>query len=1560
MSSFLDGLTPPEPSPLPELATPQPAVVPPAPAISPTPGPGVLPLSLASDSGIPPRMDDPGARNALVNALARALSRNPRRGFRPSQPRPQGGGVENDGAPPGVTLRDFADPHAVRYGIYDRVLAAAFKVRPVENSRYRLQLGDISWAEPAEFSYKQQKEAILGGRSLHRRLKGTYQLVDKATGKTVDSRDTTLAHVPYYTHRGTFILNGTEYTMGHQMRLRSGVYTRVKESGELEVHWNTLPGRGLSHRYHLEPESGIFKLNIGQANLPLMPLLKAMGVSDKELQAAWGKELYQKNQEQDNPNLLDKIYQRLAGNRGKTGLSHEDRRKYVVERFQQMELDPEVTQHTLGKPFTHITKDAMLAATTKLLKVSRGEERSDDRDDLTFQHFYGPEDLLAEPLERNAVPLQKMLWKATNHGNLRSLGPGLMTPAVQSAIFGSGLAAPAEEVNALDIFDAQTRVSRMGRGSIQDIDAIPDSARQVHPSQVGFIDLSRTSESLKIGVDLRLAHRARKGSDGKIYTPLLDPKTGREVYRSPQDIARSVLAFPGELDSNRPMVVALQHGRTVYVPRNKVDYALPHMENAFSPITNLVAMKSQVNPQRVSMGSRFLIQSLALREAEAPFVQPRVPGSDKSFYEHYGRHAGNVHAREEQGGRVVRVSPEEIVVRYDDGKEKTHELYNHLPYNRKSFIHNTPLVRQGDRIEPGQLLAHSNYTDKTGTIAMGKNLRVAYLAFPGPGGEANYEDAFVLSESAARKLESEHAYQHAQEWDETYKRGKKNFISIFPTTFDRKKLETLDEDGVIKPGTVVKEGDPLILAVKQKERTHKQLHGGHKSGWSDHTQLWEHHSDGIVTDVFKSDKGTNVVVKSYMPTQEADKLSGRHGDKGVVRIVKDDQMPHDENGQPFDIIANPLGVISRGNPGQVVEAILGKITAKTGIPYKIDDFDGANEDMIEWAMREAEKHGVSDLETVIDPMTGRKIPNVLTGYRYYLKLHHLSESKGSARGLGSYTAEGLPARGSEEGQQAKKVAMMDVSALLSHSALSVLRDNKLVRGNQNLEYWTTLMSGNRPATPPVPFMYEKFINTLRGSGINVQRKGNQLHLMALSNKHLEELAGDRELKNVETVDWKDGMKPIPGGLFDPGLTGSHGGNRWAKITLHEPLPNPVFEEPIRRLLNLTQKQFEAVLAGEEKLGEQTGPRAIAHALEKIDLDKAIEQARADIASGRKTYRDAAIRRLGYLKGAKNTNTHPRDWLLKAVPVLPPIFRPISIMQGSGGQLVADANLLYKDLFEANQVLRDMSGRVDDLRDERRNVYNAFKAVVGLGDPVNPKTAEKKAQGLLAQLLGSSPKHSWLQQKLIGTPVNLVGRAVATPDTNLSMDELGIPEKQAWTVYSPFIVRNLVRKGVGRTQALEYVEKKHPTARKAMIEEMEASPVIMTRAPVLHRYGHMAFWPKLVKGDTLRTSPPITKGYGLDYDGDTINWHVPVEEEARREAALKMLPSRNLFAVADFKSPVYAPTMEFLGGAYRLSTAKPSGGTPRVFATMADFKRAWQAGELGPEDTVHIVDSSAKK
>jgi len=1452
---------------------------------------------------------------------------------------------------PAVDYRDFGDTDKTRTRIYENVLSAARGIEPISNERHTLRLAEVNYQDPERVSKRDQKAAILNGLSRGRRLRGTWELVDNATQQVIDRKRSVLASVPYLTERGTFINNGTEYTLKNQQRLLPGVYTRVRDNGEIESHANIMPGKGVSHRYFLDPEKGQFKIRLGQGTVGLTPLLKAMGATSDQLKEAWGKELFASNYNADDAAEYKKLKQKFL-NAKELQSDEPSQQQALIAKFSKMELDPEVTRRTLGTPHTNLTLDAVLDITKKLVRVSRNEDEPDDRDALTYQQFMGPEDLFAERIVRDKDGLRRqLLWKMSGKGNLQSMPSSALNRQLMSALMTSGLGQAIEEINPAELYDKTTAVSRLGEGGIPSTDAIPKEARSVQPSMFGYVDPLRTPESGKVGVDTYLARGAKKGSDGKLYAQFRDVRTGELMFKTPQQVADMTIGFPGSQQSDSPRVAAMRGGKMLYVPKREIDFELPAMEEAFNPLSNIIPMKSQVKGQRLVMASRMTTQALPIRDAESPLVQSAVPGTDgnESFEEQYAKAMGALRAPKR--GVVTAVTDDEIKVRYEDGSEETHELYQNFPFNRKTFIHQVATVRPGDNFAPNQLLASSNFTDPTGATALGRNARTAYVAWQGK----NFEDAVVISEGFARKMASEHMYQYELDINDKTKFGKKPFVQLFPGKFDKATLAKLDDSGVIKLGTEVQYGDPLILGATQKDAVYNKVHKRSQSGFNDATVLWNHHDPGIVTDVVMGKTGPTVVVKAASTTKVGDKLSGRYGDKGVIAdVIPDDQMPRSADGQPFEVLLNPLGVITRTNPAQMAELFLGKIAAKRGKPIKVQDFD-SSKDMAEWVMQELSKEGLSDLEDVVDPSKEQKIKGIATGNRFFMKLHHTAESKTQGRSGGAYTMEDTPAKGGAEGS--KRIGMLDTNALLSHGATATLQDISAVRGQKNDQYWLQFMSGYNPQATKVPHVYQKFVNQLRAAGVNVVKQGTQTNIMALTDKDIDELAGDREITSAEGVDWNNDLKEIPGGLFDRSKTGGHGGNRWSFMRLHEPMPNPVMEEPIRKMLGLTQKQFQSVIAGAENLSKYgSGPQALKKALEAMNLEKEIEKTRNVIAAGRASERDAAVRKLGYLKSAQKLGLKPSDYVLSKVPVLPPQFRPVSMMSNNM-PLINDSNYLYKELFEANSNLKSIQGELgaNASGPERLATYNAFKAVAGLGDPISQKSRERNVQGILKSVFGSSPKFGTLQRKLISTTVDNVGRAAITPNPDLDMDSVGLPEEQAFKAYEKFVTRRLVRQGMSLRAAREQIVNKTKLAREILIEEMDNRPVYISRAPVLHKFGIMAMKPRITKGSTLQVSPLIVKGFNADFDGDAMNYHVPSTEEARKEAIERLLPSRNLFSLSDFKSVMHAPANEYIGGLFH-ATKTASKRPKKIFRTLADMRRAYERGDVAIDDHVQILES----
>lgn len=1376
------------------------------------------------------------------------------------------GDDQMEGVPAGVKLRSFIDAPATRTAIMDNVLEAVKNRFPIEDDDVRLELKDVKYEGPTSYTLEQQKQALLGNRRLGCSLAGTWRLIDKKTGKVLDERRDGVIRVPYYTDRGTIINNGNEYTVISQARLSPGVYVRKKQNGELESQFNV--ANGLGFRIGLDKETGALNMSIGQGHVPLYPVLRAMGVSDDDIRKSWGNEVTAVNIGKYDPRALDKVYARYAGRKADMNLSPAEKAKFVTEALAGSGLDPSVVVRTLGlENVSGVTGPVILRAAQKLLNINRGAEDPDERDNPRFSKFYGVEDMMRERIDKDAGRLTKsMLFRAKRDKSLARIGRNALAPYLDTFLSGSGLAMPGEEANPLSILTQQSRITRLGEGGISSPDLVTPEARNVQGDYLGYVDFISGPESFGIGIDVRAALGTMKGSDNRLYNKMMDLRTGKTRYVALDDAASHTVAFPGQ-DPKSPQLYAMRKGVPTMVPREEVDFMVPGFGNTVSAGINMTPMPTAVQAGRQFYMSKFWEQYLPQKEGEVPLVDSLMDDGKTTYSEFYGRKIGCLTAP--FAGTVIKANDKEIVIRGKDGQTHTASLVQGLPFNRMTSITFNSQVKKGDTVEEGGILANSNFTDaKTGAMNMGRNLKVAVL--PAPKGVSSYEDAIVISESAAKKLATSRTYGFEQDTKEGVKVARNKYLAAFPKTYTKEQAETIDDNGVVKVGTVLHRDDPMILAIGPKMLSAEDAQLGKlssvlRNSLTDKSQKWEHDWPGVVTDVVAGAHGVRVLVKSEPPVKVGDKLSPEDGLKGVVGgIIEDDKMPRDAvTNEPYDMLMNPMGFLSRVAPGQIMLMNLAKVAKKTGKQIRIPQTPPP-EGWQNWVEQQMAANGIKETADVFDPQTGRTIKDVGDGYVYTKAFHHLAEKKYSARGVeGAYTQDEQPAKGGEEG--AKRISGFDNLALLSHGATEVIKDSMTTRGQMNDEYWRRYRLGLPVEEPGVPFIYKKFINTLKAGGVNVVEKGDVTSIMPQTDADIDELAQGRVLETSQMVD--SDFQPVKGGMFDLGKTGGMGGNRWSMITLPEAVPNPMMEEPVRRVLGLTSKKMEAILSGREELNGKTGGDAIKDALANVNIDREIEKARADIQNRRGAQRDNAVKVLGYLKSAKEMGMKPENWMITRVPVLPPMFRPVAKMGDVA--LVPDMNELYKELIEMKDNYEALAKELpaSALADERLAVYGAVKAAYGLGDPITTEGRAKNLKGAIRQVIGTVPKFGMYQSKVVSKTQDNVGRSVTIPDKNLDMDQIGIPEEMAWTMYKPHVERKLIQRGYSPMTAKNMIEEKNATARHILEDAMEERPVLMDRAPTWHKFNIMAFRPHIVKGRSIHVCPLIDSGYNMDHDGD---------------------------------------------------------------------------------------------
>lgn len=1462
-----------------------------------------------------------------------------------------------------------------RERIHKRAVEGVENVFPLKVRNHHIEVRNVR-VLPKQFSSREQKDAILYGRTLQESLRGDLVLKNEQ-GKTVETKkDVTLAQVPYFTPRHTFIVDGNEYTVANQRRVRPGVYTRVRGNEELEAAFNL--AKGENFRINMSPEKGHLYMQYGSSKIPLYPVLRGLGVTDSQLKKSWGEGVVDINRgafNRQRESALKRLYERLTPTYRRTASTPETMAREIGEAYQNTSMNAKVTEKTLGRGYSRVTPDAMLRASKKLLDVHRAGEDTDDRDSLAFQTLHGVEDFFKERIQLEGRNLaRKIAVKASSQatptlGRVVPVSP--FTRSLRSFVTNANLSAIPAQINPVEILDSAVRITSLGEGGIGSERAVPPEARNLHSTHLGIIDPVRTPESFKAGVDLRATVTTFKDENGRMYTKLRSARTGKIVDVPVDKLEESTIAFPGEMQGKNKQIGALQRGYVTAVNRRDVDFEVIHPSMMYSPTTNLVPMPESLQGNRTVMGSKMSTQALPLVDREAPYVQVASHIEGRSMEDIF---ADQVLPTAPVAGVIKKIDNDYIYIqpeRTKKGEATEWELFPSLenvdvifekegaaplvrvhydhnyPLASKTYLHDDVKVAVGDSVTKGQQLADSNFT-RDGSLALGKNLRVGYMAYYG----ANSNDAVVISEGASKKLTSEHMYKEMLALDSDITLDKRKHRAQFPNKWTATQYSNLDERGVAKAGSTIHPGDPLILALRHVEPTAEmkmlgKLHRTLSRPFREEAVVWNHKAPGKIIDVVVTSSRAVVTVKTQEAASIGDKLAGRYGNKGVIsKIVPDDQMIQTGDGRPVDILMTSAGIISRVNPAQIIETAVAKVAEKTGKRILIPSLSGRNN--VQWAKDLLKKHGITDKEHVYNPRSGKTIKGpdgkgVMVGPQYIYKLFKSTDTNYSARGVEDYDVNMQPAKGGEDG--AKGLGRMEINALFAHNARNVLQEAATLKSTRNDEFWRRYQLGQPLPQPKASFAYDKLSHMLTGAGIKLDKSNEQLTLGPLTDRDIRKLSAGAITK--ATMVRERDLKPERNGLFDPVVTGGTQGNRWAHVDLHEPIVNPTFEEPVRRLLGFTQRDFRKTVADE-------GGRGIQRRLKKLDV-AAMEQAlREQIRTATGTALDGALKQLKYLRALRREKLRPEEaYVLSKLPVVPPVVRPIMPSRGKRDLLVSDANYLYRDTMLANDALHEVKATElpEEIGHARLQLYDTTRAVFGLADPVSPQLQGRKARGFISTIAGQgSPKGGFFHGKLLRLPQDLSGRGTAVPDLALNMDQIGLPEEMLWKTFQPHIVRSLVQRGYKAVDAQRMIEERHPVARDVLVTETKRRPVLVNRAPTLHRYGIIGAYAVPVPGKTIRVNPFIENGMNLDYDGDTLQIHVPVSDKAVNEVKSTTM-SNLLFGDRTKSELMVMPQHEAVLGIYAASAAK--GGKTHTFKSKKDALEAYRRGDIQLKDSVRI-------
>jgi DNA-directed RNA polymerase beta subunit len=491
-------------------------------------------------------------------------------------------------------LWDPQDHEGLRRNIERGVLEETQALFPASYGGVRLEADGWKLGGKEHYSLADQKKAWLERRMLARPLKANFRLLDEKTGELLDQKEgVTLMRVPYYTDRGTFVYNGNNYSATSQARLLPGAYTRRQNNGALETQLNVRVGTGKAMRVGLDAETGQFRLRTSGSNLHLYSLLKDLGVPDSEIEEAWGPEILQANAAKYDSKTLERAFKKMVPEYARGDGTPTDLLRDALEKAQVSEKavaktlaaywktrdkikqgsDDEVLwlvrkmirrpekrsnfnagfdireilgdQDTEGDRYRPVGTDGLLASTRKLLAVNRGQDEVDDRNIPAFTKIYPMDKLMRERIRFDEGKKRRSLLRmVASRKTLDPLHPRVFDSYLQEIITKNPLTSPIEETNPLQLIGQQRRVTQMGPGGIGSSDAITRDMQAVQADEFGFYSPVETPESEKAGVDVRLAWGVRIGQDGRMRKQLLNRRTGKNEWVSPEDLYGKFLKLP--------------------------------------------------------------------------------------------------------------------------------------------------------------------------------------------------------------------------------------------------------------------------------------------------------------------------------------------------------------------------------------------------------------------------------------------------------------------------------------------------------------------------------------------------------------------------------------------------------------------------------------------------------------------------------------------------------------------------------------------------------------------------------------------------------------------------------------------------------------------------------------------------------------------------------------------------------------------------------------------------------------------------------------------------------
>jgi DNA-directed RNA polymerase subunit beta len=973
----------------------------------------------------------------------------------------------------------------------------------------------------------------------------TCRLVNKETGE-IKEQEVFIGELPLMTERGTFIINGAERVIVNQIVRSPGVYFKDEQdkNGRKTFNASLIPNRGAWLKFETD-KNDLLHVRVDKTRkINAHVLMRAIGLSDNDvLDKLRHPEYYQKSIESANDEgissedqALLELYKKLRPGEppsvsGGQTLLHSrffDAKRYDLGRVGRYKINKKL-RLTIPDAVRTLTPEDVLSTIDYLinLELDVGGASLDDIDHLGNRRVRSVGELLQNQVRVGLNRLERIIKERMTVGETESLTPAqLVNPkplvAAIKEFFGSSqLSQFMDQTNPLAELTHKRRISALGPGGLTR-ERAGFAVRDIHPSHYGRICPIETPEGPNAGLIGSLATHARVNEYGFIETPFwrveegIVHKSGDPIYLS-ADLEDECRVAPGDVPTNADGYITADLVPVRYrqdfekVPPEQVDYVQLSPVQVISVATSLIPFLEHDDANRALMGSNMQRQAVPLLRPERPLVGTGLETQ-------VARDSGMVPITR-VNGTVTFVDATAIVIRDEHGTEHVHHLQKYQRSNQDTCLNQRPIVRQGDPVIAGQVLADGSACEG-GEIALGQNVLIAYMPWEG----YNYEDAILLSDRLVHDdlYTSVHIEKYEIEARQT-KLGPEEITREIPNVAEES-LGHLDEMGIIRIGAYVESGDILVGKVTPKgesdqppeEKLLRAIFGEKARDVRDNSLRVPSTERGRVVDVRiytreQGDElppGANMVVRVYVAQrrkiQVGDKMAGRHGNKGIIsRILPQQDMPYLPDGTPIDIVLNPLGVPSRMNVGQVFECLMGWASSHLDCRVKVVPFDemhGAekSKQTVQAYLEEAAKlpgkewvynPGNPGKIQLIDGRSGEPFDQPVTvGYAHILKLVHLVDDKIHARSTGPYSLVTQQPLGGKAQQGGQRLGEMEVWALEAYGAAYTLQELLTVKSDDmqgRNEALNAIVKGKPIPRPGTPESFKVLMRELQSLGLDI-------------------------------------------------------------------------------------------------------------------------------------------------------------------------------------------------------------------------------------------------------------------------------------------------------------------------------------------------------------------------------------------------------------------------------------------------------------------------------------------